>query len=77
MVGFRASGGSLYFNTVLDPSTAFTVFVSAARRPEGLKSGFDFSAISSASREADCDRDLSLLGLPDPAARGDAERLCD
>jgi hypothetical protein len=38
--GFRASGGSLYFSTAVLPSDAFTVFVSAASKPEGLKVGF-------------------------------------
>jgi len=38
--GFRASGGSLYFRTDVLPSDAFTVFVSAASKPEGLKFGF-------------------------------------
>lgn len=36
IIGFRASGGSLYFRTVLSPLTALTVFVSAARSPDGL-----------------------------------------
>jgi hypothetical protein len=49
--GLRASGGSLYFNTVLSPLACFTVLVSAARRPDGPKFGF-------ALLTGDADRDL-------------------
>lgn len=42
-VGFRASGGSLYFRTVPVPSAAFTVFVAAASNPDGLKFGLALS----------------------------------
>ena len=40
-VGRRASGGSLYFNTIV---VFATVFVSAASLPVGAKLGFCFSA---------------------------------
>ena len=39
--GRRASGGSLYFNTIV---VFATVFVSAASLPVGAKLGFCFSA---------------------------------
>lgn len=38
-VGFRASGGSLYFRTVDVPSACFTIFVAAARRPNEVDRG--------------------------------------
>lgn len=66
--GFRASGGSLYFKTVLFfPSTLCTVFVSAASNPDGAKLGLALSS-------GEGDRD----GEPDFIRRiegGDAERL--
>ena len=40
--GFRDSGGSLYLRMIEVPAT---VLVSAARRPEGAKFGFCFSAV--------------------------------
>ena len=42
-VGFLASGGSLYFRTVLVPSAALTVLVAAASNPDGLKFGLALS----------------------------------
>lgn len=63
-IGFLASGGSLYLRTVLFfPSTLFTVFVSAANNPEGLKLGLPL-----ASSTGDLDLDLDRL-----EERGDAD----
>ena len=44
-LGRLASGGSLYLRTVEVPSDRLTAFVSAARRPEGLKFGLDLSSV--------------------------------
>lgn len=52
--GLRASGGSLYFKTVLSPLTPFTVFVSAASRPDGAKFGL---ALLAGDADRDPDRD--------------------
>lgn len=63
--GFLASGGSLYFNTVFVPSGVFTVFVAAAKSPDGAKLGFALS-----TGEADLD--------PEPEGEGgrpERERL--
>lgn len=56
--GFRASGGSWYLSTVLVPSPCLTVFVAAARRPEGLKFGFALSSVESSGFDAERERSL-------------------
>lgn len=52
--GFRASGGSLYFKTVLDPSPPLTVLVAAANKPDGAK--FGLPLLGSAVSEGDFER---------------------
>src|ERR1700733_6063795 len=71
--GFLASGGSLYLRTVLVPSTAFTVLVAAARRPEGAKFGFDLST-AEADLEPERDRERDLTDRECEGREGDAER---
>ena len=58
-ISFLASGGPLYLRTVLVPLMAFTVFVAAARRPEGMKFGFD---LSTAEADLDPEQDLADQG---------------
>jgi len=70
-MGFLASGGSLYLRTVLVPSTALTVLVSAAKRPDGAKLGFDLSATGSIEPE----RERVSWGFEE-RERGEAERRC-
>src|SRR5262245_20043124 len=61
--GFLASGGSLYFKTVVVPSEAFTVLVAAASRPDAAKLGFPLST-GEVGRDPDTERDR-LRGRPE------------
>lgn len=71
--GFLASGGSLYLSTVFVPSAALTVFVAAAKSPEGAKLGLALS-MAEGDLEPECDREGGLVEWGRERREGDAER---